>query len=873
MLNFKRTSEAFALILLLTSSAAVAMVFPTVDAALYPGITIPTWAYLEVVPRHAGVGQTVLLVMWIDKPPPTALGILGDRWINMTIKITDPDGNTETLGPYKSDDAGGYTATYSPTKTGNYTAVFSYAGQVMTGEQGNPGFNNTASPSIGDVYGPSTSNTVTFTISDEPYTLIPENPIPTGYWENPVQAFNHYWYTIDGNWLGTAAVEFANTGNFNFAGNFNPYTQAPRSGHIVWAQPLVPGSPGGQMGGHFGGSEEDNYFSGFQYQPKFAPIIINGVLYYEAIPNYSTGGTYQGWVALDLRSGRTLWTKNYLNYFANGSNDILLCGQIYRYKTMNTYGGQTFLWATRTAGNTTNLDLFDAATGNYILTVTGGGGGGTFGRQNFEGDDGSLLQLYTNSSGGKTSLTLWNSSKCLNPGNTQFWGPTQNAVVPYEQGIEWTTILPNSTSSGPFPAGMNFILDDAGHSTWDPDNNIIIIEAGAGMVSAYGWNPGWLIHAAFDMNTGKQLWIKNQTETPFGVAMLCPGASNSTYAEFTKETMSWIGYSTKTGEKVWGPTSGYINPLAYYDQTSAVCAYGNLYTWTFGGEVYCYNMSTGAKVWNTSTGDAGMNTPYGVYPFWIIGNYEATVADGILFVESGHDYGPPLFSGAKIYAFNASTGEQIWDILNFATGSSLPITYGYMLSFNAYDNRIYCFGKGLTKTTVEASSVMNSNSQIQISGTVTDQSPGNTSLGIPAAGTPAIDDAYMSRWMEYLYMQSPKPTNATGVPVTLSYIDPNNNYFVIGTTTTDINGQYSYAFTPDVPGTYAITATFDGSNSYFASSAQTHTTIGSPSSTSQPTTTPATMADLYFLPFSIVIIAAIVVIIILLAVLLLRKHP
>jgi hypothetical protein len=91
--------------------------------------------------------------MWIDKPPPTASGILGDRWIDMKIEITKPDGTKETLGPFKSDDAGGYTAVYTPTALGHYTAKMTFPGETMTGAQGNPGFNNSASASIGDVYG------------------------------------------------------------------------------------------------------------------------------------------------------------------------------------------------------------------------------------------------------------------------------------------------------------------------------------------------------------------------------------------------------------------------------------------------------------------------------------------------------------------------------------------------------------------------------------------------------------------------------------------------------------------------------------------------------------------------------------------------
>jgi len=866
---------AIAISALLVLSMAAAIALPQTHAAQFPGTKIPTWAYLQVVPDKIGIGQNVLLVMWIDKPPPTASGIFGDRWVNMTIQITKPDGSKETLGPFQSDDAGGYTATYTPSALGTYTAQMFFPGETLTGSQGNAGFptplgaGGVPNANIGDVYDASSSSVETFIVGNEAIAMIPENPLPADYWQNPVEAFNHYWSTISGNWLGLAPVEFGNTGCYNFGGNFNPYTEAPLSSHIVWAQSLVPGAPaGGQLGGEFGGNAESNFYSGFQYQPKFCPIIMNGMLFYNLKPNYNS--LDQGFTCLDLRTGQTIWTKNYNNYFYNGSQDILLCGQIYVYKTMNTYGGQAYLWASRAAppgspfGTPTYLDCFEATTGNYLFTVSGVPGSfGSFGNQNFQGKDGSLLVLYLNSSvvGGKSrqSLSLWNSSHCVNPGDSQFFNFQQNGNYQWQTGVMWSTLLPNQTSTG--DAIPNWILDNTGHACWDQDNNIMILGAGTGMYSSYGWNPGWVEHVAIDMNNGNQLWLKNFTQTPFAASMILPGASNGTCVEYTKESFSFIGYNTKTGDKVWGPTVAFSNPLAYYDQTSGFFAYGKLYTWSFGGEVVCIDAATGAKVWNWSTGDTGLNTPYGVNPLWIIGDYEATVAGGVFYVETGHDYGPPLFSGAKIYALNATTGEPIWDILNFASGSSLPVAYGYMTSFNAYDNQIYCYGKGKTQTTVDTAPVFNNNGQIQIKGTVTDQSPGNTCLGIPVAGTPAVSDDSMTPWMEYLYMQMPKPTNTTGVPVTLSYVDPNGNYYVIGTTMTDANGQYSYTFTPDVPGTYTITATFAGTNSYFTSSAQTQVAFEMPpSATASPTPPPQSMADLYILPGIIAIILTIIVV-------------
>lgn len=444
--NKNQKTLSIALILILSISAAIAIV-PSTKARDIQG-TIATYSYLQAVPQQVGIGQNVFLVMWVDKPPTTAFGPLGDRWVGLTITITQPDGKQVTLGPYKSDDAGGYTAIYTPSTLGNYTAVFNFPGETLTGDQGNPGgmtFANTQA--IGDVFGPSTSAVETFTVSQVPAGTLPENPLPTSYWSNPVEAFNHNWYVIDGNWLGLGQVEFANTGTYAFTGNYNPYTTAPTTAHILWTSPLIPGSPGGQLGGEFGPSEEANYYSGFQYQPKFSPIIINGVLYYDAVPTYSSGGSYQGWVARDLRTGQILWTKNYQNYFAPGSYDLLMCGQVYVYKSPNTYGGQSYLWATRTTAGISYLDVFDAATGNYILTINGSAPSGSFGAANVEGDNGILLQYYTSfNSTGTEFLNFWNSSVCLIGGGVDLGFSTlnQGQVYNYANGIVWSKPLPTT---------------------------------------------------------------------------------------------------------------------------------------------------------------------------------------------------------------------------------------------------------------------------------------------------------------------------------------------------------------------------------------------------------------------------------------------
>jgi hypothetical protein len=79
----------------------------------------------------------------------------------------------------------------------------------------------------------------------------------------------------------------------------------------------------------------------------------------------------------------------------------------------------------------------------------------------------------------------------------------------------------------------------------------------------------------------------------------------------------------------------------------------------------------------------------------------------------------------------------------------------------------------------------------------------------------------MKPWMEYLYMQKPMPNDATGVKVHLTALDSNSNTEDLGVVTSDTSGLYSLMWTPPITGKYTITATFEGSNSYWPSSSET----------------------------------------------------
>ncbi len=179
---------------------------------------------------------------------------------------------------------------------------------------------------------------------------------------------------------------------------------------------------------------------------------------------------------------------------------------------------------------------------------------------------------------------------------------------------------------------------------------------------------------------------------------------------------------------------------------------------------------------------------------------------------------------------------------------------------------IYCYGKGPSATTVSAPQLNPAlGSSVTLTGTVTDQSPYgrrdiNGGMAYALKGTPAIADSSMDAWMEYIYHQRPMPTDATGVSVSLDTIDPNGNFVHIGDTTSDMYGNFGFSYTPDVPGTYQIIASFAGSNSYGPSSQSTYLTVGEAAATASPypvTTLPPT--ETYVLGIGIAIIIAIAI--------------
>jgi hypothetical protein len=323
----------------------------------------------------------------------------------------------------------------------------------------------------------------------------------------------------------------------------------------------------------------------------------------------------------------------------------------------------------------------------------------------------------------------------------------------------------------------------------------------------------------------------------------------------------------------------------YYSGREGLPAYGNLYVGGYGGVLYCYSMATGELLWTYGNGgsgnstNTGSDTPWGNYPTHI-----AAFANGIVYTMSGeHSPNTPLYLGYRARAINATTGAELWTLLDWSASglgtSNAPVAIadGYYTFVNAYDGQIYALGKGPSRTTVDIENdVIQQGNSVLIQGSVFDISAG-TKQNQQAArfpdGVPAVSEESQTAWMEYVYQQQPRPTNATGVTVALMAVDPNGNYVNIGTATSDSNGLYALGYTPEVPGIYRIFAVYEGSNSYWGSQAESVISVtNAPAATPAPTQTPPNMVETYFFP-AVAALAIIIVIIGVAIIMALKKRP
>ena len=886
-------------------SAGVLMMPNT--SAHSPPWTIKDTAYIAIEPNPVGVGQTLHITLWTAQPMPNSILTNDIRKHDYTLIITAPNGDKNTFHWDVVDNTGGeLTTTYVPDQVGTYNATFNYGGQTYpTLDQVTTTVPFTSSDIAainayaGDVFSPG-SETVSFVVQQDPLPApIGSYPLPTEYWSRPIEGQNIYWYSISSQWLaGVYLGTYQQTG-LNL---YQPDGTAPSSPHIIWTLPI---EFGGVVGGNATGVPGATYYSGSSYEGRFAnTIIMNGYLYTklplsDAATAGGSGNTYTNagpYICVDLRTGEIVWENPNINP---------TFGELLNFINPNQSGvlPSGYLW--QTSGTT--WICYNGFDGEWIFNIT------NVPRGTQVYDSMGNIDIYVLNYNAATAtgwLALWNLTDAVSGGGltadlSTGWRPVGrvfdgSAPTAYEWNVTISGDLEGIATTGRPPTLV--ATDPAIYAAFPGD---VLFGTSSALVSGVGdqFTPNPYTMWAISLKPGHEgalLWVKNYTAPN----LMTDDISSYTYrlgpvdpvhrvvTIHCVETFQWQGYNLDTGDLIWGPTTT-DQPYAYQffgggegGGQRAVAAYGNIYVQGYGGIVRCYDTSDGNLLWTFGNGgegnstNDGLNSPWGLLPVFI-----AAVAEGKVYAftnQHGNGAQSPYYIGEKIYCLNATTGEQIWSMMGMAGQnggrgvSTSVLADGFFAFYNYYDNQVYSVGKGPSQTTVSAPNLAATvGVPVVIRGTVMDISAGtkqNEQAARFPAGVPAMSDESQSAWMEYIYMQKPKPTDATGVTVDVSVVDANGNFRSIGTTTTDASGMYSLTWMPDIPGDFKVIATFEGSNSYWGSTAETSFTAVSAGPTA--TTTTQTQVDfstieLYIVGTGIAIIIAVAIV----GLLVLRKRP
>ena len=804
-----------------------------------------TYAYIGATPNPVGVNQEVLLHVGITQQ----LSIVGMGWEDLSVTIERPDGKTDTISGITTDSTGGTGRVYIPDIEGNYTVQTHFPEQQTEDGKTTPG------TTTGTRMLASDSEKLTLVVQAEPMPVWPGIPLPTEYWSRPIHANLYEWYTIAGNWLRT----YSSGGVERFV-SYND--DAPESAHILWAKPLAGGGLAGELTGH--DNRTHSYECGAAYVPKFEnAIVIAGVLYYERYPS-TRGSVYveREVVAVDLKTGEEVWAKPLVgstgttsssstrpssldgvsDLFPNGVQQELYLGQVFYWDSYNYHGVYGILW-TRSGDS---WYAFDAHTGRWIYTIINMPSGTLL-----NGPNGEILQLVVNLNAGW--IALWNSSAIVSMQGS--WNPhgyvynAEGSGSAAARAWMWNVSIPTDL---PGSVRETFFEDRIiGGTVTTNEVTLWGLSLEPGREGTKLFENTW--NAPTDWAEGNQTisWAGASSEDKVGLV-------------WSKEKRQRWGFSLDTGKYLWGPSES-ENYLGIYGR-STVIGYGKLYSTYMCGIVTCYDVKTGEVLWrnDVASRDQLSELLWGNnYPLRI-----AFLTDGKLYLYSGeHSPVDPKPRGAPFICLNATTGEEIWKLngMWFYYRANPTIGDSLISILNSYDLRIYTLGKGPSATTVTAPNIgIQLGKSVLVTGTVTDVSPGTQDSVLPMrfpTGVPAVADESMNEWMQYVYMQFPRPTDVVGVDVVVSVLDPNGNSYEVGTTTSDASGFFSADFVPEVPGRYTITATFEGSKSYYGSFAEAAIIVEeAPASTPGPTPTSEPMTDLYVTGFGVGIIIAIVVV-------------
>jgi outer membrane protein assembly factor BamB len=220
---------------------------------------------------------------------------------------------------------------------------------------------------------------------------------------------------------------------------------------------------------------------------------------------------------------------------------------------------------------------------------------------------------------------------------------------------------------------------------------------------------------------------------------------------------------TPNQREIWTYTTGgdvYSSPAV---------AYGKVYVGSEDHRVYCLDATTGAHIWNYTTGGL-----FGV-------RSSPAVADGKVYVGS---------SDFKVYCLDATTGAHIW---SYTTGSyvwSSPAVADGKVYIGSYDGNVYAFGPPPSYTlTVHSSptevtfTVDGVSRTTPWSGTYSEGA--SASLVMPEIHTVGEVRYHWSQWSDGNTSRSRTVTMTTNITLTAYYTGP---YYELTATSSLITG-------------------------------------------------------------------------------------
>ena len=738
-------------------------------------------AYLSVSPNPVGVGQFILVNLWMTVAPAAERQLQ-----HFTVTFTKPDGSIDKVQNLKSYEADG-TAwfEYVVDQIGTWQLVFSFPGQFFPAGRYFNGVPNTVNNSgtnyaFDMYYEPQTSPVTNLTVLSES-VMSWYSPLPTDYWTRPISLNNREWNQIAGNFpWDKMQLSSSMNGRQSY---FGPYITASKTAHVLWKrQDAFPVGIIGGEAGVYGNKGSGNPPS----------VIFEGRCYDTMTVRWYNGSLLSCAVCYDLRTGEMYYmnptaepfngmTPTWIEYNKGTAAEVEGAGAI------NTVTASLKLISG--TGVNTRMYAINPSTGAITSNISLGGLTATLRHGDW------ALMFQTNN----TALFAANSTTGSAIINWTTRGTTQNYTSRITSNVTNAEFRTLATGGVDPEAGTNVV-----------QSRFTIGNVGGGRLRGYS------------LVTGKLLWDRNFTDSPFNPGTNCADRGKY-FCVF--ENMVVRGFDAFTGRTLWETHTEYPwgNFWTYYVASGPIDSKnpskGIFVADSYAG-TYAFDWDTGEIVWLSSHEAPPYETPYNVngtstYP----GTGTPIIADGMVYVQSSeHTQSAPYARGFGTYCINATSGELMWKLDEPAVlGAAAD---GYSVLTSQYGGFTYYIGKGKSQTTISAGpKTIAKGASLVIEGTVTDLSPASL-------GAACVSEESMGAYMSYLHMQSQMqnmlhPDPVTGVPVSIDAMDPNGNFVHIADVTSEVSSFFSTTWKPDMVGRYVITASFAGSPSYGSSFAET----------------------------------------------------